>query len=53
MPRPTVTSERIDDVPLLIYWLRQMHIDKIIDRDVHLPQAADKRRSAIATRPFR
>jgi len=31
MPRPTVTSERIDDVPLLIYWLRQMHIDTIID----------------------
>lgn len=31
MTRPTVTSERIDDVPLLIYWLRQMHIDKIID----------------------
>lgn len=31
MTRPTVTSERIDDVPLLIYWLRQMHIDTIID----------------------
>jgi transposase len=26
-----ITSERIDDVPLLIYWLLQMHIDKIID----------------------
>ena len=26
-----ITSERIDDVPLLVYWLLQMHIDKIID----------------------
>jgi transposase len=31
MSRPTVTSERIDDIPLLIYWLRRMHIDTIID----------------------
>lgn len=27
----TITSERIDDVPLLVYWLLQMHVDKIID----------------------
>lgn len=26
-----ITSERIDDVPLLVYWLLRMHIDKIID----------------------
>jgi transposase len=26
-----ITSERIDDVPLLVYWLLQMHIDNIID----------------------
>jgi hypothetical protein len=31
LSRPTVTSERIDDVPLLIHWLLQMHIDTIID----------------------
>lgn len=31
MTRPTIASERIDDVPLLIYWLQQMHVDKIID----------------------
>lgn len=31
MPHLTITSERIDDVPLLMYWLREMHIDKIID----------------------
>ena len=26
-----ITSERIDDVPLLVYWLLQMRVDKIID----------------------
>lgn len=31
MSRPTVTSERIDDIPLLIYWLQRMHIGTIID----------------------
>lgn len=31
MARLTVTSERIDDVPLLVYWLLKMHVDKIID----------------------
>jgi hypothetical protein len=31
MSHPTITSERIDDVPVLIYWLLEMHIDKIID----------------------
>ncbi len=31
MTRLTITSERIDDVPLLVYWLLQMHIDRIID----------------------
>lgn len=31
MSRHTVTSERIDDIPLLLYWLRRMHIDTIID----------------------
>lgn len=27
----TITSERIDDVPLLLYWLLQMYIDTSID----------------------
>jgi len=31
MSRLIVTSERIDDVPLLIYWLQRMHLDTIID----------------------
>lgn len=31
MSHPTITSERIDDVPVLIHWLLEMHIDKIID----------------------
>jgi len=31
MSRPTITSERIDDLPLLICWLQRMHINTIID----------------------
>jgi transposase len=31
MTELTITSERIDDVPLLMHWLLQMHIDQIID----------------------
>lgn len=31
MNHATITSERIDDVPALIYWLLEMHVDKIID----------------------
>jgi len=33
----TITSERIDDIPLLIHWLLKMHIDKIIDAVVGPP----------------
>jgi transposase len=29
---PKTTSERIDDLPLLIYWLKSMQVDAIIDR---------------------
>ncbi len=32
MTHAAITSERIDDVPLLIHWLLQMHVDKIIGR---------------------
>ena len=28
----TTTSERIDELPWLIYWLKQMQVDVIIDR---------------------
>ena len=31
MSRPTITSERIDDLPLLVCWLQRMHINTIID----------------------
>lgn len=37
MIRPTLTSERIDDVPLLIHWLLQMHLDQIIDAVLGFP----------------
>jgi transposase len=37
MTRPIITSERIDDVPLLIQWLLRMHIDKIIDAVLGVP----------------
>ena len=32
MAEPKTTSERIDDLPLLIYWLKRMQVDVIIDR---------------------
>ena len=32
MAEPQTTSERIDSLPLLIYWLKQMQVDVIIDR---------------------
>ena len=31
MSTSTITSERIDDIPLLLHWLRTMQVDKIID----------------------
>jgi transposase len=31
MTTSTITSERIDDIPLLLHWLREMHVDTIID----------------------
>ncbi len=31
MDQHKTTSERIDNLPLLIYWLKQMHVDVIID----------------------
>src|SRR3990172_7007576 len=32
MGQHTTTSERIDELPLLIYWLKQMRVEVIIDR---------------------
>lgn len=31
MGQHTTTSERIDELPLLVYWLKQMRVDVIID----------------------
>lgn len=35
--RSIISDERIDDVPLLVYWLLEMHIDKIIDAVLRPP----------------
>ena len=32
MGRFKTTSERIDNLPLLLHWLRQMQVARIIDR---------------------
>jgi len=37
MTTAQITSERIDDVPLLLQWLLNMHIDQIIDAVVKTP----------------
>jgi transposase len=37
MTAAQITSERVDDLPLLIQWLLNMHIDKIIDAVVQPP----------------
>ena len=39
MAEPRTTSERIDSLPLLLYWLKQMQVDVIIDRFVKAPHA--------------
>jgi transposase len=35
----TIRSERIDDIPLLMHWLLEMHIDTIIDAAIGAPHA--------------
>ena len=37
MPEPRTSSERIDSLPLLIYWLKQMKVDVIIDQVLKSP----------------
>ena len=37
MDQPRITSERIDDLPGLIYWLKRMQVDVIIDHVVGPP----------------
>lgn len=37
MAEARTTSERIDSLPLLIYWLKQMQVDVIIDRALKPP----------------
>lgn len=33
----TIDSERIDDIPLLMHWMLEMHIDRIIDAAIGTP----------------
>ena len=28
-------SERVDDIPLIIHWLKQMQIEQLIDQELH------------------
>lgn len=37
MATGTIDSERIDDIPLLMYWMLEMHIDQIIDAAIGAP----------------
>ncbi|MBI4670758.1 MAG: transposase [Chloroflexi bacterium] len=37
MAQPRITSERIDELPLLIAWLKRMQVDVIIDRVLGTP----------------
>ena len=37
MPTGTIDSERIDDIPLLMHWMLEMHIDRIIDAAIGAP----------------
>lgn len=37
MPTGTIDSERIDDIPLLMHWMLEMHIDRIIDAAIGIP----------------
>ena len=39
MTTGTIRSERIDDIPLLMHWLLEMHIDTIIDAAIGAPHA--------------
>ena len=40
--RSQTQSERIDDLPLIIYWLKQMNIASIIDNYLGLPHGNRK-----------
>jgi hypothetical protein len=33
----SITSERIDELPVLVYWLKRMQVDVIIDRALGAP----------------
>ena len=37
MTTAQITSERIDDIPLLLQWLLDMHIDQLIDAVLKSP----------------
>ncbi|MGK7875546.1 MAG: DUF4277 domain-containing protein [Xenococcaceae cyanobacterium] len=35
-------SERVDDLPLVIHWLKQMQIEKLIDQELPTPHGNRK-----------
>lgn len=37
MPQPSTTSERSDDIPLIIYWLRQLKLAEVLDEALPSP----------------
>ena len=37
MSQPRTTSERSDDIPLIIYWLRQLKLPEVLDKSLPLP----------------
>lgn len=45
MTTSTITSERIDDIPLLLHWLRAMPVDTIIDAVLDPPHGNRQGRS--------
>ena len=42
MDQHTTTSERIDELPVLIYWLKQMRVDVSNSRKARNPRKAAK-----------
>ena len=37
MNQPKIASERVDNLPVLLYWLKRMQVDVIIDRVLGAP----------------
>ena len=32
LPKTTISHEPVDDVPVIVKWLLNMHVDKLIDK---------------------